>query len=192
MLGQFTERATSHGRSRSFSQHGHSSVSTNDSQQRRALLLPQEFKELGSERLVVIVENCKPILAEKIRYHRGKVFRARVRRAPTVPRMDVELHLARVQQRWRYADDELAPGDTLRIEMLAHDFSRLPDLIHAAPGDAADALLDPLVPEAEPFTTTANPDLAPGSGIAGGWIEPAADDDGVLIEPLDIDEPTPH
>uniref|UniRef100_UPI003567C75A type IV secretory system conjugative DNA transfer family protein n=1 Tax=Hydrogenophaga sp. TaxID=1904254 RepID=UPI003567C75A len=50
MLGHFSERATSRGRSRSFSGHGHSSVSRNESEQRRALLLPQEFKELGSER----------------------------------------------------------------------------------------------------------------------------------------------
>ena len=102
MLGQFTERATSRSRSRSFSQHGHSSVSRNESEQRRALLLPQEFKELGSERLVVIFENCKPILGEKIRYHRDKVFTSRLLPAPEVPQMDMDLHLARVQQRWRY------------------------------------------------------------------------------------------
>jgi type IV secretion system protein VirD4 len=192
MLGQFTERATSHGRSRSFSQHGHSSVSTNESQQRRALLLPQEFKELGSERLVVIVENCKPILAEKIRYHRDKVFRDRLRRPPTVPRMGVELHLARVQLRWRYADDELDSVDPLRIEMLAHDFSHLPDLIHATPGDAADALLDRLTPQAGTLTTSASPGTVSSSRFAGGWVEPAADDDGVLIEPQDIDEPSPQ
>ena len=52
MLGHFTERVTTRGRSRSFSGHGHSSVSRNESEQRRSLLLPQEFKELGSERLV--------------------------------------------------------------------------------------------------------------------------------------------
>ena len=74
MLGQFTERATSRGRSRSYGGQGHSSVSRNDSDQRRALLLPQEFKELGSERLVAIVENCKPILGEKLRYHLDPIF----------------------------------------------------------------------------------------------------------------------
>ena len=37
MLGHFTERAESRGRSRSFSEHGHSSVSRNESEQRRAL-----------------------------------------------------------------------------------------------------------------------------------------------------------
>jgi len=172
MLGHFTERATSRGRSRSFSQHGHSSVSRNESEQRRALLLPQEFKELGSERLVVIFENCKPILGEKIRYHRDKVFTARLRPAPTVPQMDMDLHLARVQQRWRYADDELAPGEGLSLEALAHDISLLPDSFEGPPDKTAEDLLD--------FFSKGQP----GAGAAsdsGGSIEPAADDDGVLI-----------
>ena len=126
MLGHFTERATSHGRSRSFSQHGHTSTSRNESDQRRSLLLPQEFKELGTERLVVIFENCKPILGEKIRYHRDKVFKARLRPPPAVPEMNMDLHFARVQQRWRYADDELPAGEAFDIEQLAQDFSDLP------------------------------------------------------------------
>lgn len=167
MLGHFTERATSRGRSRSFSGHGHSSVSRNESEQRRALLLPQEFKELGSERLVVIVENCKPILGEKIRYHRDKVFKARLRPAPAVPRMDMDLHLARVQQRWRYADDELAPGEGFNLEALAHDVALLPDAFEGPPDKTADVLLD-FFGQGQPGT--------------GGAIEPAPDDDGVLID----------
>ena len=168
MLGHFTERATSRGRSRSFSQHGHSSVSRNESEQRRALLLPQEFKELGSERLVVIFENCKPILGEKIRYHREKVFMSRLRPAPAVPRMDMDLHLARVQQRWRFADDELAPGEGLNLEALAHDVALLPDTFEGPPDQMADVLLD--------F-------FGPGQSESGpaNVIEPAADDDGVLM-----------
>jgi type IV secretion system protein VirD4 len=166
MLGHFTERATSRGRSRSFSGHGHSTVSRNESEQRRALLLPQEFKELGSERLVVIVENCKPILGEKIRYHRDKVFKARLRPAPAVPRMDMDLHLARVQHRWRYADDELAPGEGLDLEALAHDVALLPDAFEGPPDQTAEVLLD--------F-------FGQGRAGTGGAIEPVADDDGVLI-----------
>jgi type IV secretion system protein VirD4 len=172
MLGQFTERATSRGRSRSFSEHGHSSVSRNESEQRRALLLPQEFKELGSERLVVIFENCKPILGEKIRYHREKVFTARLRPAPKVPQMDMDLHLARVQQRWRYADDELAPGEGLNVEALAHDTTLLLDNFEGPPGKSADRLLDF-------FTAGRSP--AGAAADCGGAIEPASDDDGVLI-----------
>ena len=172
MLGQFTERATSRGRSQSFSQHGHSSVSRNESEQRRALLLPQEFKELGSERLVVIFENCKPILGEKIRYHREKVFTARLRPAPKVPQIDMDLHLARVQQRWRYADDELGVGEGLSLEALAHDITLLPDNFEGPPDKSADTLLDF-------FTAGRSP-----AGVAadcGGSIEPASDDDGVLM-----------
>jgi type IV secretion system protein VirD4 len=169
MLGHFTERATSRGRSRSFSGHGHSTISRNDSEQRRALLLPQEFKELGSERLVVIFENCKPILGEKIRYHRDKVFKARLRPAPAVPRMEMDLHLARLQQRWRYADDELALGEGLNLEALAHDMSLLPDAFEGPPDGIADVLLD--------FFGQGQP----GQGH-GGAVEPVADDDGVLVD----------
>jgi type IV secretory pathway TraG/TraD family ATPase VirD4 len=182
MLGHFTERATSRGRSRSFSQHGHSSVSRNESEQRRALLLPQEFKELGSERLVVILENCKPILGEKIRYHRDKVFTARLRPAPPVPQMDMDLHRARVQQRWRYVDDELAPGEGLSLDALAHDISLLPDSFEGPPDRIAEDLLD--------FFSKGQP----GAGAAsdsGGLIEPAADDDGVLIAEASAPELTP-
>ncbi|MFT3955763.1 MAG: type IV secretory system conjugative DNA transfer family protein [Piscinibacter sp.] len=165
MLGHFTERATSRGRSRSFSGHGHSTVSRNESEQRRALLLPQEFKELGSERLVVIFENCKPILGEKIRYYRDKAFTSRLLPAPAVPRMNMDLHLARVQERWRFADDELAPGEGLDIEQLAHDMSRLPDLA----GKSAEEITDVVFAVFE------------ARSRHGGAIEAVADDDGVLI-----------
>ena len=184
MLGQFTERATSRGRSQSFSGHGSSSVSRNESEQRRALLLPQEFKELGAERLVVIFENCKPILGEKIRYHRDKVFKSRLLKPPAVPRMDMDLHLARVQQRWRYADEELPAGQTLSLEVLAYDCSLLPDSYEGAPDKVVDKLLA--------FFDKGGPGI-PGIAGMGGSIEPFADEDGVLVDehegaamPLDV------
>lgn len=166
MLGHFTERATSRGRSRSMSGQGHTTISRNESEQRRALLLPQEFKELGSERLVAIAENCKPILGEKIRYYRDRAFMARLKPPPAVPQMDMDLHLARVQQRWHVAADELAPGETLSLDRLAHDVTLPPDALEGAPDKLADVMLN--------F-------FSPKPGQAGGAIEPAADDDGVLI-----------
>jgi type IV secretion system protein VirD4 len=180
MLGHFTERATSRGHSRSFSGHGSSTVSRNESEQRRALLLPQEFKELGSERLVVIFENCKPILGEKIRYYRDKAFTTRLLPAPTVPRMNMDLHLARVQERWRYADDELGLGDSLDYEQLAYDMSQLPDLANDEPGQVAEGVLDFFVGP------------RPIDAVVGGAIEAAADEDGVLPgdEGVQIAEPS--
>ena len=167
MLGHFTERATSRGRSRSFSGQGHSTVSRNESEQRRALLLPQEFKELGRERLVVICENCKPILGEKIRYHRDKVFQARLRPAPAVLRMNMDLHQAKVQQRWRYADDELPPDmHTLDREALAHDIQLAPEVLNGPPDKAADAALDAF-------------DQSEAIHGGGGSIEPADEEEAV-------------
>lgn len=168
MLGHFTERATSRGRSRSLGGQGHSTVSRNDSEQRRALLLPQEFKELGSERLVVICENCKPILGEKIRYWRDKAFTSRLLPPPAVPRMNMDLHLARVQERWLYADDELGPGNSLDYEELAYDMSRLPELADREPGQVAEGVLDFMIGH------------RPGGAAAGGTVEAIADEDGVL------------
>jgi type IV secretion system protein VirD4 len=185
MLGHFTERATSRGRSRSFSGHGHSTVSRNESEQRRALLLPQEFKELGRERLVVIFENCKPILGEKIRYFRDKAFQSRLRPAPAVPQMDMDLHLAKVQQRWRYASDELVPGESLRVDALAHDVSLLPDGWEGPPDQTAEALLDFF---SQGLAASAT---APGDG---GSIEPADAEVGgetvpTSLVPTDVEPP---
>jgi type IV secretion system protein VirD4 len=168
MLGQFTERATARGRSQSFSGQGHTTVSRNDSDQRRALLLPQEFKELGSERLVVVVENCKPILAEKIRYYRDEAFMARVLPAPPVPVMNVELHLARVQQRWRFAEDELSDQEGIDVDALAHDLTQLPEALDRPAEELAEILLDL-------FTVG-----SPGQTDIGGAVEALPDKDGVL------------
>lgn len=109
MLGHFTELATSRGRSSSFGAQGRSSVSRNESEQRRALLLPQEFKELGSQRLAIILENCKPILGEKICYYREKSFAARLLPPPAVPVMDVQGHLGRVQRQWQAIEERWTP-----------------------------------------------------------------------------------
>jgi type IV secretion system protein VirD4 len=83
--------------------------------------------------------------------------------------MDMDLHLARVQQRWRYADDELPAGQTLNLETLAHDTRLLPDSFEGAPDKVADELLA--------FFDHG----APGIPGIGGSIEPLADEDGVLL-----------
>jgi len=170
MLGHFTERATSRGRSRSFSGHGHSTVSRNESEQRRALLLPQEFKELGRERLVVIFENCKPILGEKIRYFQDKAFTSRLLPAPEVKPMNMDLHQAKVQQRWHIADDELPTGKKeLHVEELAHDTTILNSQLEGSAAKAAQTCIDFFcqfsAPEAD-----------------GGAIEPA-DEEARVLDP---------
>lgn len=67
--------------------HRNPSVSISD--QRRALLLPQEVKEMGPDRIIVLYENLRPVLARKIRYYSDKRFTARILPAPNVQARDV-------------------------------------------------------------------------------------------------------
>jgi type IV secretion system protein VirD4 len=55
------------------------------SQQRRALLLPQEVKELGNEHALIFYEGLRPIRCRKIRYFSDRRFRARILPPPTRP-----------------------------------------------------------------------------------------------------------
>ena len=59
------------------------SVSVSD--QRRALLLPQEVKALGNEQAIVFYEGLRPIRCRKIRYFEDPRFMRRLLPAPEVP-----------------------------------------------------------------------------------------------------------
>lgn len=178
MLGHFTEKATSHGRSRSFGAHGHSSSSRNESAQRRALLLPQEFKQLGSERLVVIAEDCRPVLGEKIRYHRDPVFTQRLRPAPPVQPMRLDLHKARVEERWVEAPDDLPEDTALALEAMAHDVAGFPRDEGSA-SELAESWINF-------FPTTAES----SDSATGGVVEAIPDEDGVFATKPATEEPS--
>ncbi len=125
MLGTFTQQEKSRGRSNSSgAKGGGSSHSTNESSQRRALLLPQEFKELGVDREVLILENCKPILADKIRYYTEPVFMGRLMPPPALPELDLATHRARVEHRVRLAGED----EEFELDQIAVDFQGLPQL----------------------------------------------------------------
>jgi len=57
---------------------GHKPGSVSESEQKRALLLPQEVKELGRDRELLLYEGLRPILAWKNRYFEDRVFRKRL------------------------------------------------------------------------------------------------------------------
>jgi type IV secretion system protein VirD4 len=56
--------------------------SQNVSEQRRALLLPQEVKALGSDEAIIFYEGLPPIRAKKLRYFEDRRFVARLLPAP--------------------------------------------------------------------------------------------------------------
>lgn len=79
------------------------SVSESESDQKRALLLPQEVKELGKWKEIILIENVKPILCDKIKYFEDKTFISRLLEPPVIPLIDLDKHYAIVDSRIRPA-----------------------------------------------------------------------------------------
>jgi len=168
-LGHFTDKSESKGRSSSGK--SGSSQSSNTSAAKRPLLYPQEFKRIGKNKAVLMVENVRPIMVQKVCYYTDPVFKARLLLPPTVPLVDLDLHRARVEKRTRLAK----PGELFTVEQIAADFSSLPKLeADATPDDISAfvaAVLDQMVvstkaraekPETPP-DPDADPDATPGA-----------------------------
>jgi type IV secretion system protein VirD4 len=68
---------------------GKRSPSTNLSDQRRALMLPQEIKEMAADRELLFVEHVLPIKCHKIKYFEDRVFTERLLPSPPVKCQDV-------------------------------------------------------------------------------------------------------
>jgi type IV secretion system protein VirD4 len=83
-LGFTTVKVRSVSKPASFAFEGRArrSRSLSISEQRRALLLPQEVKELGAEEAIVFYEGLRPIRCRKIRYFSDPRFRRRLLPAP--------------------------------------------------------------------------------------------------------------
>ncbi|MGU7811653.1 type IV secretory system conjugative DNA transfer family protein [Burkholderia sp. AW49-1] len=108
MLGTFTDQSRSVSRPNALLGRGGASESI--SEQRRPLLLPQELKELGHDKEIILLENTKPILAEKICYWRDPEFASRVLTAPAVPALNMAHFNAVVERRLRELHpDEIDP-----------------------------------------------------------------------------------
>ena len=81
MLGQRTVKVRSGGRSGRFPWLGlPASFSESESETGRPLLSPSEVTLLPDSRMLVFVQGCRPILAEKIRYYADAVFQRRLSR----------------------------------------------------------------------------------------------------------------
>jgi type IV secretion system protein VirD4 len=79
MLGYRTVRKQQRSTSRGNGSH---QVSTSYVEERRALLLPQEVKELPSDDELIFYEGCKPIRAQKNWFFKDKVYRKRASLPP--------------------------------------------------------------------------------------------------------------
>jgi type IV secretion system protein VirD4 len=133
LLDDQTERIVN--RNSSTGKGGHS-TGRSEQQQRRPLMLPQELKQMGSDRQVIVLERCRPILCGRANYDQDPELRRRSEiDAPEVPPLDLDTHLARINECMR----PLMPGEgekePLPAQRYAHDFSGMPPLR----ADATDA-----------------------------------------------------
>jgi type IV secretion system protein VirD4 len=77
MLGTYTKRHSSTSSSRSsllLSVHGNGNNSVNESDQRRALMLPQELRMMPLTQQLIDVKGVHPILCDKVHYYKEAVF----------------------------------------------------------------------------------------------------------------------
>ena len=77
-------------------------------------MLPQEIRELGQTREIVSLENCKPILCDKIRYYEDPDFTCRANLPPpSIPKQDIDTFIAKIENRTRpiTAGEMAAPSE---------------------------------------------------------------------------------
>lgn len=106
MLGDTTVKSKS--KSHSYSKQSSHSDSVSD--QKRALMLPQEIKEIGRWREIVSLENCKPIFCDKIKYFEDSDFTDKINweldEKHRIPVINVKDFLAELQGRMRPVNAE--------------------------------------------------------------------------------------
>lgn len=125
ILGYYGLSSTSKGVSR-----GRGSVtnSENVSEQKRALMLPQELREIGPDRVIVLADNCKPIFGNKIKYYTDPVFKERLMPPVKVPPLDMDTFIAKSEGRIR----ALEPGEQVSASQLAVNLDSMPPVSNKA------------------------------------------------------------
>lgn len=137
LIGYETFKARSTSRSRG---KGSSSSSNSISDQRRAVMNPDELKMMPKTDCVISLSNCRPILAQKIIYWQDPVFSERANRPlPFVPALEIHAH--------RKAETDGSPkAEYVRPEELA-DFDWR-DAVNAE--EIAKSVIRSLVPSDSP------------------------------------------
>ncbi|WP_325089056.1 type IV secretory system conjugative DNA transfer family protein [Burkholderia contaminans] len=127
MLGTRTERSRTTSRSNGMFG-ARSGASESFSDQRRALMLPQEIKELDRDKEIILLENTRPILAERICYWRERAFTSRLMASPTVPALDLVRFGTQREQRLRELSDDDVDDQTGELAHVRPDYL---ELVHA-------------------------------------------------------------
>lgn len=119
MLGYYTAKAQSVSSNHSghfLSVSGNSSGGTNTSDQRRALMMPQELKQMPSSQAIVDKQGMPPVLCEKVRFFDDPVFIDRLKAvSPSLARLGEKLPSRAELDAARISGELSAPIPTLFI-----------------------------------------------------------------------------
>ncbi len=125
ILGYDTVKSKSHSRPTGMGQGVLVRGNENTSPQGRALLLPQEVRDIGKEKQIVLIENVKPILCNKVRYWKDKKFMWRLLPAVRVERIKAELPTVLSGAPWKPKEEgkSIAAVMNEKRELKAEDFT---------------------------------------------------------------------
>jgi type IV secretion system protein VirD4 len=124
---------------------GKRSPTTNVSDQRRALMLPQEIKEMPADRQLLFVEHVLPVKCHKIRYFDDPIFTKRLVPPPGVKKQDVSAYVGgRTDDHFAMWQERVSrEGPRPVARELGADAAPVDELgIHEAQGPAAEFSLD--------------------------------------------------
>jgi type IV secretion system protein VirD4 len=131
ILGYYGMASSSKGVSR-----GRGSVtnSENTSEQKRALMLPQELREMGPDRVIVLTDNCKPIFGDKIEYWTDPAFKPRLLPPIKVAPLDMDAFIAKSEGRVRTVE----PGEQVQAGRLVVNLGTMPKVTNTVTPVAAE------------------------------------------------------
>lgn len=134
MLGYETVKAKS-------TSEGRGSKSQNTSDQRRALMLPQELLEMPKDKAIVRLEHTRPIYCERIRYYLEPLLAKRANwQCPAIPKQDVNLFIAQTNKQVRVVLDEDLKDPDLAQKLVG--LSALPSLPDELPEERYSEFID--------------------------------------------------
>jgi len=122
------------------------SHSINDSEQRRALLLPQEISQLATDKEIVLLRGLRPFITKKVKWYTDKAFLNRQIKAPPIPFITPSNLHSKADYELRSVDtvQDLEELDSLGYEDVSMNF----DDIALPPGtDISDEDMQGLVDE---------------------------------------------
>ena len=154
MLGYQTVKSSTESKNIGLFQSG-KHRSRNTSEQRRALMLPQEISTMSSERELIILENTPPILADKVCYYKDKQFVGRLKEiaprlsAASLKQADLEAamsrHMLAAPVKIIISPDELkeiestrTDAEQQRLEEFANQVYELALKLNFPPGNTGD------------------------------------------------------